>query len=95
MSVDEQRAWFEAWCISEGINAERSTTTGVYSFPSARVAWRAWKAAEAPAIERCAKFMETRADEIAAAGNYTANMMAMVYRDEAKSLRALLTKEES
>ena len=51
-------------------------------------------AAEADAIERCAKFMEARADEIAAADNYTANMMAMVYRDEAKSLRALLPKEE-
>ena len=52
------------------------------------------KAAEAAAIERCAKFMEARADEIAAAGNCMANMMAMVYRDEAKSLRALLPKEE-
>lgn len=53
------------------------------------------RAAEAAAIERCAKFMEARADEIAAAENCTANMMAMIYRDEAKSLRALLPKEES
>lgn len=54
----------------------------------------ALKAAEAAAIERCAKFMEARADEIAAADNCTANIMAMIYRDEAKFLRALLPKEE-
>lgn len=52
------------------------------------------EAVEAAEIERCAKFMEARADEIAAADNCTANMMAMIYRDEAKSLRALLPKEE-
>lgn len=53
------------------------------------------KAAEAAAIERCAKFMESRANEIAAADSCTANMMAAIYRDEANSLRALLPKEES
>lgn len=52
------------------------------------------EAVEAATIERCAKFMESRANEIAAADSCTANMMAAIYRDEANSLRALLQKEE-
>jgi len=88
MSVDEQRSWFEAWCISEGINAERSPVTGVYSYPSARVAWRAWKAAEAAAIERAFEVIKLAIGTLALHG----------HGEDAKKIaaewRALLPKEE-
>jgi hypothetical protein len=44
-SKDQGREAFEAWCEREGIDADKSANTGVYSYPSARVAWRAWQAA--------------------------------------------------
>ncbi|HEX7892555.1 MAG TPA: hypothetical protein VF447_00095 [Terriglobales bacterium] len=43
-SGQTEREAFEAWCTSEGIDADKSKATGVYSYPSARVAWRAWQA---------------------------------------------------
>lgn len=45
--TDPQRAAFEAWCDREGINPKRSSLTDVYESPAARVAWRAWQAAQA------------------------------------------------
>jgi len=45
---DQCRDEFEAWCDKEGVQAERHVRTGVYCYPSARVAWRAWKAAWRP-----------------------------------------------
>jgi hypothetical protein len=53
MTNDTQRAAFEAWCKTEGIDAGRNDN-GVYFFPSARVAWRSWQAARAQSIEECA-----------------------------------------
>lgn len=44
---------------------------------------------EQVAIERCAKFMDKRAEELGACGNITGNTMARIYRDEAASLRGL------
>jgi hypothetical protein len=52
------RERFEAWCESEGISADKSRLTGIYSYPSARVAWRSWQAAERQALERALAILE-------------------------------------
>lgn len=90
MSTQEQRERFAAW------HRERYGWYSESAMDRDLITDRlqAWQFAEAAAIERCAKFIESRADEIAAAKNCAANMMAAIYRDEAKSLRALLPKEE-
>lgn len=41
----DEREAFEAWCEKEGVQTERHPRTGVYCYPSARVAWRSWQGA--------------------------------------------------
>lgn len=48
----DQRERFEAWCAREG-----------YS-PKARVAWSAWQAAEAAALERAAQVCDENAAKL-------------------------------
>lgn len=55
--MTDSRERFEAWCESESINASR-LASGIYTYPSARVAWRGWQAAERQALERAAQLCE-------------------------------------
>jgi hypothetical protein len=54
----DERGAFEAWCQAEGISPDKSVQTGVYSYPSARVAWRAWQARAASTSAKVAQGAE-------------------------------------
>jgi hypothetical protein len=57
-----EREKFEAWCREEGINPDKCDRAGVYSYPSARVAWRAWQASRRAALEEACAAIKAEDD---------------------------------
>lgn len=91
MSMQEKR--FEAWwCEREGIGlrAER------FSAPD-EAAWAAWQAAEAVAIERCARIVETYEVSIgnSSAGEMACEMTMANLREIRDAIRAMMSHGET
>lgn len=87
-----QRDRFEAFAIRRNMGAER-ISCGRYKSSFTQAMFESWQAAEAAAIERCAKAV--RSEELCDAGD-TADDIAYNHAiDHAeKAIRALLPKEE-
>ena len=82
MSTQEQRERFEEWASEQ------------QGYFSRQTAWAAWQAAEAAAIERCAKAAETVPLESFASDSYI-RQTAKNRTQIVAAIRALLPKEES
>lgn len=89
MSTQEQRERFEEWASEQ------------QGYFSRQIAWTAWQAAEAAAIERCAELIEHMNDSAGDRASYDNREMhegeverMNALSDAANAIRALLPKEE-